>query len=215
MKGQTVNRQQSAIAHSSTLNLQRNKQSKGSIRKKDRNIHAWNIWTCGHLLRRWSVKVMVVHSERGTLQQKDTLQGREITVGTCVSPDREEMLGQLGLSDMSVKCPLTWNRLLHLKMERPKVTLPDEKWRDVEQYLGLWWRRDSVSLRKQDRDGLNLCPALQLRLIYFSRHTRATANTQEESEDNQPVLWRTKGCFLHTYQWLSLLSSLFLSDCPT
>lgn len=36
---------------------------------------------------------MVVHSERGTLQQKDTLQGSETTRGTCVSPDREEMLG--------------------------------------------------------------------------------------------------------------------------
>lgn len=42
---------------------------------------------------RWSVKVMVVHSESGTLQQKDTLQDRDITLGTCVSADREDMLG--------------------------------------------------------------------------------------------------------------------------
>lgn len=34
----------------------------------------------------------------------------------------------------------------------------------------------AASLGKQDGDGLNLCPVLQLRLIYFGRHAGATAN---------------------------------------
>lgn len=50
----------------------------------------------GYLLRRWSVKVMVVHSERGTSQQKDTLQGREIIVGTCFCHHTER------------KCSVNW-----------------------------------------------------------------------------------------------------------
>lgn len=64
--------------------------------------------------------------------------------------------------------------------------------RDVEQYLGLLRRGDAASLRKEDRDGLNLGPALQLRLIYFGRYAGATGNAQEELDENQPVLWRRK-----------------------
>lgn len=82
--------------------------------------------------------------------------------------------------------------------------------RDVEQYLGPLRRGDAASLRKEDRDGLNLGPVLQLRLIYFGRYAGATGNAQEELDENQPVLWRRKRMF-PAYVSVTLVYNLIVS----
>ena len=129
------------------------------------------------LLKCCSVNVIFVQRERGTAEEQDTLQTRQVTSASWLP----KPIGWLCTETID-----KWVNFSHTDLLFP-VKGFILVW-VTGLYLVLFLDKEAVTLRKDDGDRQHLCPILRVHLIHFSWYPGPTSNIETKRWTQQQIV---------------------------